>query len=173
MPTSPYWNPHTETLPRDRLDALQLRKLRDLVAWTLEQRALAGRAPARPRASTSPDAIRSLDDVRRIPFLTRDEWMESQEADPPFGAVLAAPVEAAIRYHTTSGTAGSRPLAVLDGPKDWEWIAEMWCYALLGLRRAPRRTRCSSPSATARSSASGARSTRPRSSAASCCPAAT
>ena len=37
-----------------------------------------------------------------------------------------------MRYHTTSGTSGSRPLAVLDGPKDWEWIAEMWCYALWG-----------------------------------------
>ena len=33
---TPYWNPRTETLPREQLDALQLRKLRDLVAWTLE-----------------------------------------------------------------------------------------------------------------------------------------
>jgi len=46
--------------------------------------------------------------------------------------VLTQPVDAAIRYHTTSGTSGTRPLAVLDGPKDWEWIAEMWCYALWG-----------------------------------------
>ena len=64
--------------------------------------------------------------------MTRDDWMESQIADPPFGEVLAQPPEAAMRYHTTSGTSGSRPLAVLDGPKDWEWIAEMWCYALWG-----------------------------------------
>ena len=76
--------------------------------------------------------ISSLDDIRRIPFMTRDDWMESQIADPPFGEVLAQPPAAAMRYHTTSGTSGSRPLAVLDGPKDWEWIAEMWCYALWG-----------------------------------------
>ena len=41
-----------------------------------------------------------------------------------------------MRYHTTSGTTGRTPLRVLDGTKDWEWIAEMWCYGLwaFGLR---------------------------------------
>ena len=139
MPTSPYWNPHTETLPRDRLDALQARKLRDLLAWTLEHAPWQAER-LRSAGVTSPDAIRSLDDVRRIPFLTRAEWMESQEADPPYGAVLAAPAEAAIRYHTTSGTSGRRPLAVLDGPKDWEWIAEMWCYGFWGFGVRPADT---------------------------------
>ena len=44
---TPYWNPRTETLPREQLEALQLRKLRDLVAWTLDARPVAGPAPAR------------------------------------------------------------------------------------------------------------------------------
>jgi phenylacetate-CoA ligase len=126
MATSPYWNPHTETLPRDQLDALQARKLADLVDWTF---ASAPWQAARLReAGVEPGSITSLDDLRRIPFLTRQEWMDAQEEDPPFGPMLAAPREAAIRYHTTSGTSGRRPLAVLDSPKDWEWIAEMWCY---------------------------------------------
>jgi phenylacetate-CoA ligase len=138
MATSPYWNPHTETLPRDRLEALQLRKLRDLVAWTFERAPWqAGRLR---EAGVDADAIRTLDDVRRIPFLTRAEWMEAQEEDPPYGPVLAAPVEAAIRYHTTSGTSGRRPLAVLDSAKDWEWIAEMWCYGFWGFGVRPADT---------------------------------
>ena len=37
MPESPYWNPHTETLPRGELDALRSRKLRDLLAWTFAE----------------------------------------------------------------------------------------------------------------------------------------
>jgi phenylacetate-CoA ligase len=127
---TPYWNPRTETLEREQLDALQLRKLRDHVAWTLEH--APWQAERLRAADITPETLRTLDDVRRIPFLTRGEWMDSQIADPPFGAVLAQPREAAIRYHTTSGTSGSRPLAVLDGPKDWEWIAELWCYALWG-----------------------------------------
>ena len=123
-----FWNPHTEALGREELNVLQLRKLQDLVAWTLENARWQG---ARLRAAgIVADSIKTLDDLRRIPFLTRADWMESQIAAPPFGELLAAPEEKAIRYHTTSGTSGSRPLAVLDGPKDWEWITEMWCYAL-------------------------------------------
>jgi len=127
---TPYWNPRMETQSRERLEALQLRKLRAAVAWTLERAPWQG---DRLRAAgITPESLRTLDDVRRIPFLTREEWMESQGERPPFGDVLALPPEAAIRYHTTSGTSGSRPLAVLDSPKDWEWITEMWCYALWG-----------------------------------------
>jgi phenylacetate-CoA ligase len=126
MVGSPYWNPHTETLSRDQLDALQGRKLADLVEWTF---ASAPWQAARLReAGVEPGSVTSLEDLARIPFLTRQEWMAAQEEDPPFGPVLAAPRERAIRYHTTSGTSGRRPLAVLDSPKDWEWIAEMWCY---------------------------------------------
>jgi phenylacetate-CoA ligase len=128
--TGSYWNPRTETLPREALDALQLRKLRALVAYTLEH--APWQASRLLEAEVTPESLQTLDDVRRIPFLTRDDWMASQETDPPFGEVLAQPPERAMRYHTTSGTSGSRPLAVLDSPKDWEWITEMWCYALWG-----------------------------------------
>ena len=64
--------------------------------------------------------------------MTRDEWMEAQLEAPPYGTILAAEPEGAIRYHMTSGTTGKTPLRVLDSMKDWEWIAEMWCYGLWG-----------------------------------------
>jgi phenylacetate-CoA ligase len=134
-----YWNPRHETLPREALEALQLRKLRNLVAWTLDTAPWQG-ARLREAGIDSPDALRSLDDLRRIPFMTREDWMASQEADPPYGEVLAVPREHAIRHHTTSGTSGSRTLAVLDSAKDWEWIAEMWCYAFWGFGVRPADT---------------------------------
>ena len=130
-----YWNPRTETGGREALEALQLAKLQDLVAWTYES--APWQAAKLREAGVGPQDVRSLDDVRRIPFLTREEWMESQIGEPPFGAVLAQPREKAIRYHTTSGTSGRQPLAVLDSPRDWEWIAEMWCYALWGFGLRP------------------------------------
>jgi len=136
---TPYWNPRTETLGREHLEAVQLRKLRGLVDWTM------GSAPwqaerLREAGIESGQDMATLADLRRIPFLTRDEWMASQLDAPPFGAVLAQPRDAAMRYHTTSGTTGSRPLAVLDGPKDWEWITEMWCYAFWGFGIRPADT---------------------------------
>jgi phenylacetate-CoA ligase len=40
----------------------------------------------------------------------------------------------------TSGTTGRTPIRVLDSLKDWEWIAEMWCYALWGFGVRPADT---------------------------------
>ena len=150
---SPYWNPKTETLGRETLDALRLAKLRYQIGWA------AARSPWYARrfaeAGLDPDSLHSLDDLRRIPMLTRDEWMESQAAAPPYGELPAIGPEGAIRVHTTSGTTGRGPLRALDSRKDWAWIAEMWCYGDLGLRRAAVGRRPTSRSGTARSSASG------------------
>jgi phenylacetate-CoA ligase len=116
-------------MPRAELEALQLRKLRERVAWAETVPWWRERLSA---AAVSAASIERLEDVRRIPFLHRDEWMEQQVAAPPFGQMLAAPPELAVRYHMTSGTTGSVPLRALDSAKDWEWIAEMWCYGFWG-----------------------------------------
>jgi phenylacetate-CoA ligase len=123
---SPYWNPKNETLPRADLRALQLEKLRRLSAWAY------AKSPFHRRrfdsANFHPDRLRSLDDLARIPFMTREDWMASQEREPPFGDLPVAGLDAAIRYHYTSGTSGRTPIRALDGMKDWEWIADMWAY---------------------------------------------
>ena len=130
MADSPYWNPRHETMSREDLDSLQTHKLRNLVAWADAQVPLHSKRLA--DAGVTADSIRSLDDLRRIPFMTRDEWMQGQLDHPPYGPILAAPEESAIRYHLTSGTTGKTPIRVLDSMKDWEWIAEMWCYGFWG-----------------------------------------
>jgi phenylacetate-CoA ligase len=66
--------------------------------------------------------------------------MQGQLDDPPYGPILAAPRESAIRYHLTSGTTGRTPIRVLDSMKDWEWITEMWCYAFWGFGVRPSDT---------------------------------
>jgi phenylacetate-CoA ligase len=127
---SPYWNPKTETLGREQLEALQLAKLRVQCEWA------AARSPWYQRefaaAGFEPSQLGSLDDLRRLPLLTRDQWMASQEAAPPFGELPAIRPDGAIRVHTTSGTTGRGPLRALDSRKDWSWIAEMWSYAIWG-----------------------------------------
>ena len=127
---SPYWNPKTETLDRERLGALQLAKLRRQCEWA------SARSPWYRRRFEEerfrPEQLISLDDSRRIPLLTRDDWMTSQEASPPYGEIPVIGGEGAIRVHTTSGTTGRGPLRALDSRKDWAWIAEMWCYGIWG-----------------------------------------
>ena len=121
-----YWNPKNETLSRDELHQLQLAKLKRLVAYSTERSAFhRGKID---EAGVTADSLTSIDDLQKIPFTTRDEWMESQERSPMFGDLLARPREDAIRYHLTSGTSGRNPLRVLDSRRDWQWISECWAY---------------------------------------------
>jgi phenylacetate-CoA ligase len=138
MESSPYWNPRHETMPREELEALQLRKLQRLVEWTDAQ--VPYHSKRLHDAGVTAASIKSLDDLRRIPFTTREEWMQGQIDQPPYGPILAAPEEVAIRYHMTSGTTGRTPIRVLDSMKDWEWIAEMWCYGFWGFGVRPADT---------------------------------
>ena len=138
MAESPYWNPRHETMPREDLEALQVRKLRNLVDWA--DTAVPWQSKRLRDAGVTADSIQSLDELRRIPFLTREEWMQGQVEHPPYGPILAAEPERAIRYHMTSGTTGKTPIRVLDSMKDWEWIAEMWCYGLWGFGVRPADT---------------------------------
>ncbi len=138
MKESPYWNPRHETMPRAQIEALQRRKLKNLVAWADAN--VPWQSKRLRAAGVTADSIKSLADLRRIPMMTRDEWMQGQLDHPPYGPILAAPPEAAIRYHLTSGTTGRTPIQVLDSMKDWEWIAEMWCYGFWGFGVRPADT---------------------------------
>ena len=135
---SPYWNPKNETLPRRDLAALQLVKLQRLVAHAWQ------RSPWHRRlyesAGVTPERIRSLDDLRRLPCMTREDWLDCQAQKPLWGDLVTRPPEQAIRYHLTSGTSGRQPLRVLDGRKDWAWIGEAWCYGFWGFGVRPRDT---------------------------------
>ncbi|HSC28871.1 MAG TPA: AMP-binding protein [Vicinamibacterales bacterium] len=127
---SDYWNPRNETLPREDLAALQLLKLRRLCSWAQARSQFHRRRWEQARFD--PGQLRTLDDLRRIPFMSREDWMAAQMEQPPFGTLPTVSPSLAIRYHLTSGTTGRTPLRVLDGTKDWEWIAEMWAYGLWG-----------------------------------------
>jgi phenylacetate-CoA ligase len=138
MAYSEYWNPKNETLPREELQALQLLKLRRLCEWAYAT------TPFHQRrfdaAGFKPEQLQTLDDIRRIPFMTREEWMDSQVEKPLYGDLLATDQANAIRYHLTSGTTGRTPIRVLDSMKDWEWINEMWCYGIWGFGVRPEDT---------------------------------
>jgi len=130
MAYSAYWNPKHETMAREDLQALQLYKLRRLCEWAYAT------TPFHKRRFDAvgfhPEQLKTLDDIRRIPYMTREEWMESALEHPMFGELLSTDPTNAIRYHLTSGTSGRTPIRVLDSMKDWEWISEMWCYGIWG-----------------------------------------
>jgi phenylacetate-CoA ligase len=83
-----------ETLPRERLEALQLERLRDLVAYLRE------RVPLY-RERLAGVEIESLADLPRLPFTRKDDLRDTY----PFG-MFAVPREQVVRVHASSGTTG-------------------------------------------------------------------
>jgi phenylacetate-CoA ligase len=111
-----YWNERMERMPRAELAQHQLGKLRDQLAH------VHARSPFYRRkldaAGVRPEAIRSYDDVREIPFTEKEELRISQERHPPWGDFACITPREAVRVFQTSGTTG-RPVRVMWSRKDW------------------------------------------------------
>jgi phenylacetate-CoA ligase len=88
-----------ETLPRERLLALQLERLRATLRSAYENVPLHRARLA--ACGAAPDDVASLDDVRRLPFTQKADLRDNY----PFG-LFARPVSALARLHASSGTTG-------------------------------------------------------------------
>src|SRR5437588_2877930 len=126
--------PRLERAPRADMARLQTRRLREQVTHA------GRRSPFYRRklraARIDPAKIRSLDDLRRLPFTTKDELKDNQAPTPPWGDVLAVPFSDVLRIHMTSATTG-RPLAFLDTPDDWHGFYHSYARSLyaFGVRK--------------------------------------
>lgn len=85
-------------------------------------------------AHVTPDKIRSLDDLRRLPFTTAQDLKD----DYPF-PLRAVPFEKIVRIHASSGTTGKRKVLCYT-QKDIDDWADMFarCYEMAGLTPADR-----------------------------------
>jgi phenylacetate-CoA ligase len=94
-----YWQPQIEQMPRPELEALQLKKLREEIAFALRTPYNRGRLEA--AGIKSPEDIKTLDDLKRIPFTSKNNLREGF----PYG-FLSIPKEEVVRLHASSGTTG-------------------------------------------------------------------
>jgi phenylacetate-CoA ligase len=116
----------------DELSAVQLEGLK----WTVKH-AFEGSPFYRKRmgeAGVRPGAIRSLEDLQKLPFTTADDLKEGY----PF-PLLSVPLEKVIRIHASSGTTGKRKVLCYSGKDISDW-ADMFarCYEIAGLTREDR-----------------------------------
>ncbi len=91
------WDETLETMSRAALQNLQLQRLKD----TLRR---AARSPFyRERlqeAGLSPETLKSLEDIRRLPFTTKDDLRSRGQE------MLTVPLTECVRLHASSGTTG-------------------------------------------------------------------
>lgn len=127
MSYSPYFEPELETMSRDQLENLQLERLQKTVRHCMNAEFYRERFK---ELGITPDDIRTLDDVQKLPFTTKEDLRNHY----PFG-LASVPLKDCVRLHSSSGTTGN-PTVVLHTQKDLdEWAkAVARCLWMVGSR---------------------------------------
>jgi phenylacetate-CoA ligase len=100
-----YVNPRIERASRADIEALQLSRLRHVIARAYATNPFYRRLY--DQAGLKPEQIRTLADFRnRIPFIDKKTLLEDQAAYPPYGSRAAVPGAAIHMVMHTSGTSG-------------------------------------------------------------------
>lgn len=116
----------SDFLTRSQIDQAQLSSLRGAIER-------AKRAPhyAQALASISPGDMKTLDDIRRLPFTTKEDL----RANMPYG-FLAVPRSQVVRMHYSSGTTGVAT-AIYHTAQDVRWWSECVARGLIGMGVTP------------------------------------
>ena len=96
----PMYQPELETAEREKIEALQLHKLRHMIDYCY-QNVPFYKKKLKQAGITSSGEIRTLNDIRHIPFTTKDDL----HANYPDG-FLAVPMSKVARIQASSGTVG-------------------------------------------------------------------
>ena len=99
-----YFQPEIETMPHDKIRELQNEKLLKQVRHVWENVPYY-KAKMQEKGLT-PDDIKSLDDLYKLPFLTKDDLRKAY----PYG-LMGRPLKDCVRIQSTSGTTGQRVVA--------------------------------------------------------------
>lgn len=124
---SPFLHPQYETMSRQEIETLQLERLQATVKHCMNSPFYRQRFK---EANITPDDIKTLNDLRKIPFTTKQDLRDTY----PFG-MASVPLRQCVRLHSSSGTTGN-PTVILHTQKDLdEWAeAVARCLWMVGLR---------------------------------------
>jgi phenylacetate-CoA ligase len=129
----PYWDEEAQTMPREKIRALQDERLRDAVRRAYEH------APFFRRrfdeAGITPDTFNGLDDLHRLPIFDKNDLRADEAAHPPLGSYRSASLREITRMAASTGTSG-RPTIALWTARDLALDFELSARAnwRLGLR---------------------------------------
>ncbi|MBQ4244130.1 MAG: phenylacetate--CoA ligase [Clostridia bacterium] len=99
-----YYQPEIETAPYEKIREIQNEKIVKQVKYVY------GNVPyyrnLMEKKGVTPDDIKSVDDIKKLPFLSKDDLREAY----PYG-LLGTDLKNIVRIHSTSGTTGKRVVA--------------------------------------------------------------
>ena len=117
------YNEEYETMPREALEAIQLRRLQKTVARVYNT--VPFYKKRFDEVGVKVDDVSSLDDLRRLPFTYKDNLRDSY----PFG-MFTVPMDDVVRIHASSGTTG-KPTVVGYTARDIQTWSELMARTLM------------------------------------------
>jgi len=123
------YNEEFETLPREALEALQLKRLQQVAQRVYHTVGFYRRSF--DEAGVKPEDLKTLGDLKRFPFTTKQDLRDGY----PFG-LFAVPMSNVVRLHASSGTTG-RSTVVGYTHRDIETWSELMarCFVAAGLTK--------------------------------------
>ncbi len=118
---APYWNEELETMPREKLKALQLKLLKETIALAYNSPYYRATFAA---AGISPDSFKRLEDLKNLPFINKSTLRKRQETSPPYGDLTCVPSDDMVYLSASSGSTGV-PTA---SPFTWQDFEEWQDY---------------------------------------------
>ena len=122
-----FWNREVETMSRDALEALQLKGLQKTLrrVWGCEW----WRDLLRKRGMSDPEDVKSLDDLRNLPFLTKEDFREAYPLK-----MSTVDRRELLEFHMSSGSTGT-PVVMAYTKNDLNQWADTLarCFTMAGL----------------------------------------
>ena len=133
---STFWNEYTETLPREQLDAIHLKRIQKMLRYAYD------RVPfyreLYQKVGLKPEDIRTLDDFNRlVPSIDKKDIVEAQQVSPPWGEASALPDDFNLYRFQTSGSTGI-PMGIPVSYYSSHHYGEQWTYGFWGVGIRPR-----------------------------------
>ncbi|NLN38015.1 MAG: phenylacetate--CoA ligase [Smithella sp.] len=123
------YNEEFETLPREALEALQLKRLKQVTERLYHN--VGFYKKSFDKAGVTPASIKTLDDLKHFPFTTKQDLRDNY----PFG-LFAAPMSSVVRLHASSGTTGASTVVGYTQHDIAIWSELMArCYTAAGLTK--------------------------------------
>ena len=122
-----FWNREVETMSRDALEALQLKGLQKTLrrVWACDW----WRDLLHKRGMSDPQDVKSLDDLRNLPFLTKEDFREAYPLK-----MSTVDRKELLEFHMSSGSTGT-PVVMAYTKNDLnQWADTMArCFTMAGL----------------------------------------
>src|SRR5437764_5736470 len=115
-----YFNDEMETLPKEKLNAIQLQRLQAIIERAYTQNKFYRHLY--DEAGVKPSDVKSLEDIRKLPFLEK----KTVRAAYPYGMAFKKPNDPGgpVEVHATSGTTG-KSVPVFATKKDIDYWSDL------------------------------------------------